>query len=132
MLALTIVFDPVDKAEDSLLKENDCREDAKASHVDQKEQKVLEVSMPYAVADPTTVMVHAQDAAAALAAVVGPRRLRAVTLFAEGHELGAQIFYLDVRKSEAFTCKRMRRGEQKLLFDFFAFGKEERIAFRRV
>jgi len=55
--------------------------------VEDKDEEVLQITLPHAVCDPATVMVHAKDTPAALSAVVGPRWLYTLALLAVVHEL---------------------------------------------
>jgi len=67
--------------------------DAEVEHEDEED---LEVALPNAIVHPAAMMIHAQDAAATLTAVVGARRLHALTLLADFHEFVLKVLNLMV------------------------------------
>lgn len=95
---MTRTTDCVSETRESLANEDWDRGDTDDGHVKEEENEVLQISLPDAVGDPAAVMVHAEDATPARAAVMGARRLHALTSVTVVHELCLQVVDLVFRQ----------------------------------
>mmetsp|Transcript_19406 Transcript_19406/g.26255 ORF Transcript_19406/g.26255 Transcript_19406/m.26255 type:complete len:101 (-) Transcript_19406:1649-1951(-) len=81
----------IDSALDAFHAEKDDSVNADSGGVENEEQEVLEVVHADAVGDPAAVVVHADHAPPARAAMVRPRRLHTVAMHAVVQKLASQV-----------------------------------------
>ena len=81
------------------------------AQVEDKQDELLQVALSNAIGDPSTMVVHAEDATAAFTTVMGPWRLDTITVTTVVHILRLQVVYLMLVQSELRQL-RLARCEQ--------------------